>query len=358
MVEQIAGMVPKIRFWKTINKHLSFLTWRAVLLIVLLHASASYLSLSLLGENDLVEPVTSFVYFYNVTGSTVGFGDMSPVTEAGKIFVGFFMVPTSIALFGIILTKAGGSLGARVRKTLEGKMSFKDKLQDHTVILGWQADKTRQCIELLRADDPEMEIVLCTEKDIQNPMPDDVHFVKSDMLASDDVLQRAGVATARKILVMAKDDEQALAVTIAAYTEARGGEHLQQMVTYCNTEQIAQLVRNACPTCEAFSSRSVDMMVRACQDPGSTQVHEQMLSSAVGPTQYRVRMPQDYKGTFGDIYRMFKERWNATPLGIATSATGGLVMNPTTDTAVIGEQYIFYIADNRITSQQIQREIT
>jgi voltage-gated potassium channel len=202
-----------------------------------------------------------------------------------------------------------------------------------------------------------MEIILCTEKDIQNPMPDHVHFIKSDMLASNDIMERAAVVDAQKILVMAKDDEQALAVSISAYTVARTGEALQQMVTYCNSEHMAQLIRNACPTCEAFSSRSVDMMVRACQDPGSTQVHEQMLSAATGPTQYRVQLPAGYESTFGTIYQTFKERWNATPLGIARSATGGLEMNPTSDTMVTGEQYIFYIADSRITPQQLEREI-
>ncbi|WP_182809359.1 ion channel [Oceanospirillum sediminis] len=60
--------------------------------------------LSLAGEEVLTDFV-NFIYFCSVVGSTVGFGDLSPSGDAGKLFLTFYMIPATIILYAAGLTK-------------------------------------------------------------------------------------------------------------------------------------------------------------------------------------------------------------------------------------------------------------
>ena len=66
------------------------------------------------------------------------------------------------------------------------------------------------------------EIVSCTTKDIENPMPEDAKFVRDKALSDAGLHRRAGTAGAAVILVLGHDDNDTLAAALAAASiEAR-----------------------------------------------------------------------------------------------------------------------------------------
>ena len=71
--------------------------WAALLLALLVHAGVSYLGLRLFAEAPLTE-LKTFVYFYLTTALTVGYGDLSPQTAGGRIFVSTWQTRTLLGL--------------------------------------------------------------------------------------------------------------------------------------------------------------------------------------------------------------------------------------------------------------------
>ena len=69
---------------RAIRKHLTEVSWLSIIALVVLHAGLSWLLLTLVGESKLTNP-ESFIYYYVVTTSTVGFGDLSPDSYYGKV---------------------------------------------------------------------------------------------------------------------------------------------------------------------------------------------------------------------------------------------------------------------------------
>ncbi|WP_009994740.1 ion channel [Rhizobium sp. Kim5] len=67
---------------------LSELAWSALLVILVAHLVASYLLFLLAGEGDLVGNPVDFLYYYMVTATTVGYGDLSPKSRHNVTLVG------------------------------------------------------------------------------------------------------------------------------------------------------------------------------------------------------------------------------------------------------------------------------
>lgn len=71
---------------KTCQRHLSRLTWPALLGLFIGQYLLCYLVLRLLRESALVSQLSDFIYYCSVVGSTLGFGDLSPQTAPGRLF--------------------------------------------------------------------------------------------------------------------------------------------------------------------------------------------------------------------------------------------------------------------------------
>ncbi|MCW8996406.1 MAG: potassium channel family protein, partial [Psychromonas sp.] len=72
------------------------LTWPMMFLLVMAQAAVTYLLFVLAGEKELVHHPLQFLYYNMVVVSTVGFGDFSPATDAGRAIVSFFQIPTGL----------------------------------------------------------------------------------------------------------------------------------------------------------------------------------------------------------------------------------------------------------------------
>ena len=81
---------------------LSELAWSALFILLVIHLAASYLLFMLAGEGDLVGNPIDFLYYYMVTATTVGYGDLSPKSGFGRIIAVLFVLPGGIAIFAIV----------------------------------------------------------------------------------------------------------------------------------------------------------------------------------------------------------------------------------------------------------------
>ena len=339
------------RFAKLIYARIAGLGWDAVFFLVSCHVVVSWALLALSGEEEIAHGGV-FWYFYVTTATTVGYGDYSPATWAGRMATIVWIMPGGIALFTAVIAKAVQHVSDRWRKSVRGKSSY-EHLVDHIVILGWHGSRTERMVAQLRGDSghEEREIVLCTVQSIENPMPDHVRFVRGAELNTPDVLTRAGVVNARYIIALGHDDSE----TLAAALGAAAINHHAHIVAYFDHESFAELLKAHCPHAECNVSLSIELMVRSAQDPGSSRVQRQLLSTLEGPTQFSLTVPQDSVAvSYGALFATLKNNHDATLIGVAESALGhDLILNAPSAHRVEPGTIIYFLAARRIEPGEI-----
>ena len=235
---------------------------------------------------------------------------------------------------------------------MRGQSSY-ENLADHIVILGWHGFRTQRMVDQLRGDigEKDREIVLCTAQAIENPMPDQVRFVRGAELNTPDVLTRAGVATAGYIIALGLDDSE----TLAAALGAAAISHDAHIVAYFDHESFADLLKAHCPQAECNVSLSIELMVRSAQDPGSSRVQRQLLSTLEGPTQFSLKVPENAGAvSYGALFATLKENHDATLIGVAESALGDdLILNAPSGHRIDPGTIVYFLAARRIAPGDI-----
>ncbi len=328
------------------------LGWVTLLGVVLAHVTLSYLGLALFGEEHLIE-LKTFIYFYLTTALTVGYGDLAPQSADGRLFVGLWVMVGGIALLTATIGKCTNTVIELWRHRMKGKGSYAH-VQGHTVLLGWEGRNSERIVELLLQDETSSDhliVVGATDLDA-NPLPGKVEFVRGESLFAGEMLARAGVAGAERVIIRAACDDQTLAAVLAVQALRPAGH----LVAHFNSGDTAALARMYAPRLECSSNMATELLVRASQDPGSTAVINELLTVGQGATQYRLRLPSELRATFGQLYLHFKDRHNATLIGYQSDADTAMTVNPPNSAPVQGGD-LFYIASTRINCKELAHEL-
>jgi voltage-gated potassium channel len=331
---------------KILYAQLTRLSWWALVLGFALHFVVSAKLMWRFETGEITEAI-AFFYYYVTTVTTVGYGDIAPKTGEGRLLAALWIMPGGIILFTTSITKFVHFLSNRWRRRMCGEADY-SYLTDHIVILGWQGLRTQRMVEEIThdVDSARREIVVCSTKDIENPMPTVVKFVRDSALSERDLHLRAGTQGAAAIIALGHDDNDTLAAALAAAAYNRSGH----LVAYFQQQAFADLLTAHCPRAEAMVSNDTTRLVRAAQDPGSSRVHQALLSVMTGNTLFSLRLPNDAPlRTYDELMTEFKRVHNATIVAVADDALGkGLTLNAPASKHVGPGQTLYYIAPHRI----------
>lgn len=317
--------------------------WLGLGMVIGLHAVVAYLGLWLFEERHLLSPET-FLYFYVTTTATVGYGDLSPQTAGGRLFVAGWVMLGGIALITAGIGKATNSVLDLWRRKMKGRGDFSSR-KGHTVLVGWQGEDSERIVNLLRQDSSSNDdhIVVCDSRLDENPLPDAVAFIKGESLTSAALLRRAGLAGAERVLVMTASDDETLAIVLTINQLGPVGH----VVAHFGSSEKAALARTYAPALECTSNMAIEMLVRSSQDPGSSVVINELLCVGEGATQYQMKLPDGFASRFGDLFLALKQDHNATLIGYRGCGAGQVAINPDNDHELRGGE-IFYIASKRL----------
>ena len=316
--------------------------------MLLCYAASSWLLLFIAGEHSLIT-TENFGYWLIVTGSTVGYGDLSPTTTAGKYLVALYIIPVGLSLFALLIGKIAAWVGHQWRKGVKGLKHL--AVTEHILIIGWNGPRTLHLLKLLLREQAALAeraaIVLCVRTHIDNPMPERIGFVKVESFSSDDDMQRCGIKDASVIIIDNPDDE--LTMTSSLYASSRNPE--AHIVAYFNDESLVGLLERHCPNIECMPSVAIEMLAKSAFDPGSSVLHHDLLNVADdGQAQFSVDVPPGITDlTVSALFGQLKTRHGATLIGIAEQGNRRkLTVNPALDTAVNSGDKVYYIAPKRI----------
>ena len=266
---------------KKLLKQLSDFTWVGIFITLLLHVAVTYTGLYIFSETDLLE---NFLYFYAVTASTVGYGDFSPVTDAGKYLVALWVIPGGIALFTSILGKIITSIQIKVRIMKDGMGNFKN-MKDHVVVVGYKQGETEQ---LFRETEQKLgkteKVVVCTD-----PVCNHENWVRAETFTDQKAYERANITGASRVVIMLPSDGEttnSIMAISSMLSKIKQQENTPNVVAYIQDERQAELIRNNFPFVECVVSNKVSYIARSLADPGISEVFEALSSSLNGYTLY------------------------------------------------------------------------
>lgn len=320
--------------------------WYSVVFMLTGYALISWILLLLCGETDLVDGV-DFLYWIVVTASTVGYGDLSPTTPAGRLVVAFFVIPVGLSMFALAIGRLATYFAVQWRKGVKGLKQL--TYENHILVIGWNDGRTMQLLKLLlreqQAHPNPSEVALCVACELENPLPGEIGFVKVTSFSDDDEMARAGIDRAKCIILDNERDD--VTMTIALYCNSRNPN--AHTIAYFHDEKLVPLLTRHCPNIECTPSVAVEMMAKAAVDPGSSHLHHQLLDVDEGMTQYSLMYPPSEKARpVSAFFNLFKSTYHATLIGVARDRQSRINLNPgLTDTVEPGA-LIYYIADERI----------
>jgi voltage-gated potassium channel len=156
------------------------------------------------------------LYMVIITMSTVGFGEVHPLTPTGKIFT-IFLIIFSIGIFGYLVSLLTEFIadGKFLKELKTKKMQKKlNNLKNHTIVCGYGRNG-RQTAKKLKANNVDVVIIENDEDLIEEIDKNGLLYVKGDA-TNDLYLEKAGITRASNLITALPSDADNLYVVLSA----------------------------------------------------------------------------------------------------------------------------------------------
>ncbi len=298
---------------------------------------------------SLVEPKITFgnaLWWSIVTLTTVGYGDISPSTLAGRTIA----VIDMLVGIGVLAAFSGTLASILVERNIkedQGMSAY--KFEDHIILCEWNY-RARVILKELRLDAHYQEKPIILIANIEKKPIDDENLFFIQGQVSDETLNRANLAKAKIVIILGDDSVD--------YT-ARDGKVILSTLTVesinPNVYTIVELVDEAyVQTCKrakadeiiVSSELSSILISQAALNPGISKVVSDLLSSQDGGNQlYKVPIPKSKVGLpFIDVFIYMKQAYQSIAVAVQKGSEGEVISNPAEDYQLENNDYLLVIA--------------
>jgi voltage-gated potassium channel len=160
--------------------------------------------------------IVNAIYMTVITISTVGFSEVVPLTDEGKIFT-IFLILTSISVFGYAVSAfsealASGDFFKQIKlKRVQRKI---DKLKNHTIVCGYGRNGM-QAIVKLKNYQKEFVVIEKNKELIKVLDEESILYIEGDA-TTDEALNSAGIINACNLITALPSDADNLFVVLTA----------------------------------------------------------------------------------------------------------------------------------------------
>jgi voltage-gated potassium channel len=195
------------------------LIWRVLLALALVAVALAGHWIDRGGLRDNIDGDISFVdvlYFTTITVTTVGYGDIVPVTERARLFDTFVVTPVRLFVWLIFLGTAYEFLLKHVWE--KWRMSVIQRtLRGHVVIAGYGTTGSEAASELIRRGTKAAEIVVIDprQENLRAAEASGANVIDGDATRNA-TLEAVRVAEAKAIIVAAGRDDTSILIVLTA----------------------------------------------------------------------------------------------------------------------------------------------
>jgi voltage-gated potassium channel len=267
------------------------------------------------------------LYMTLITMSTVGFMEVQPLTDTGKIFTSFLIVST-LGVFFYSLTFIGQSFVAGEARSFLFRLFVLRKIKrmkSHVIVCGLGRTGRVTCRELLAQG--EKVVVVDRKHRDQLLVPEDVIVVEGES-TDEKILLDAGIMQAKAIVCCMPSDADNVFVVLTA----RGLNPKLHIVSRASAENSHKKLTNAgANTVIRPEEIGGVMMASIISKPDVSELWRMLSFTSVAPENfYEVQDVEFHESAFGKTLDELNIRHmtSATVVGMKT-ADGRIVLNPT-----------------------------
>ncbi|MCP4137239.1 MAG: hypothetical protein GY754_40090 [bacterium] len=288
-------------------------------LILFWYASSGFLYFELDGKPDL--SWQDALWWSLVTMTTVGYGDLFPVSPLGRYLVGIPTMIFGIGFLGFIISEVTASLIEFRSKRLQGMLQITSK--NHILIINFhQVEKILKIIKELKSDRSTMNKDICLIDENLNEIPKllddlDIRFVRGNP-THEATLKQANIMEACHAIILSKDpanlnsDDQNLFTTLVIENLNPG---IFSIVEVLDPEKIKQIELAGCDSAVCVSELTVNLIIQELQDPGVKHILHEITSNSFGQQLYFIPIKKMRSWIYKELVLWGLER-NYTILGL------------------------------------------
>ena len=344
---------PVLELFRSLSE--SWILYAATLGFLLLTVTTGGLTLYLLerGANAQIHSLTDAIWWALVTVTTVGFGDIAPTTDGGRLVGSVVMVAGmfTLALFAGVVSTTLLNVMFRLREE-QFRMSSH---VNHIVVCGYHADARMLLDAILAETQPERpELILFANLDRPATVPPEFTWVKGDPTKESELDKvRIGYASAVIIVgdrvrsIQEADATTILTIfTIRAYLakrqeNARRGRPVHVIAEILDHENLEHASTAGADEVIETARLGFALMAHSVSARGSGQILS-TVASAGAVSMYIGRTGA--ASTFGQIAAEMKQQHGATAIGLRDPQTGAIVFSPPDEQGVGAGAGVIYLA--------------
>jgi voltage-gated potassium channel len=298
----------------------------------------------------LVEPgQTALTQFGNalwwsiVTSTTVGYGDLYPISTAGKIVATILPIFMGIGLGAAFITHMASYVIERRDKKMHGEKPYRGS--SHILLVGY-TEETEHLVEQIQKDKSHAERDMVLLADIpRHPLPEIENLIfirgRPDKIQA---LTRANTEKADQIIIHTGNDEQslfALINTLGLKNEAC------EVTVRCLSTQSLDTFSSVPGKFETIMQMTAEMLVQAMQDKVHIPLQILLRNEDDNEEIYYVVVPKiPTKLKWWDLHNYLKEKYGYLSFALA-KPDGSVMVNPPAEESVSEGCGIWLITLNR-----------
>jgi len=274
---------------------------------------------------SIVEPgafknIGNSLWWAIVTMTTVGYGDMAPVTVPGRLLAILIML-TGIILVALIT----GTISSifTTKRIMEGKGLEKISKENHIIICGWNPnilglihgflDSSNNTDIILINDEPQDKI----DSIMSGISKSNVQFVRGDY-SIDSILNKADTTRAKYVLILNdssnNQDEKVILTTLTIKKLSPG---IRVVAQINDKNKIPFLRRANVDAVLSSDDYNLYMSLSHILDPGSAQAISSLMSEHSNNSLKSKEIPEKFIGkTFSELHKYYFDEYGIICLGL------------------------------------------